>query len=83
MAADESPASPDAYPLAQQAADRLALALEEVGFDVGVAFPGLRGLLDVSGTPAVYLGSVTSAVSSDLSSFLGDAVRLGATLPLH
>ena len=83
MAADESHAGPEAYALAQQAADRLALALEEVGFDVGVAFPGLRGLLDVSGTPAVYLGSVASAVSSALSAFLRDAVRLGARLPLR
>jgi len=83
MATDESPTGPDAEALAQRAADRLALVLEEVGFDVGVAFPGLHGHSDESGTPAVYLGSVTSAVASDLSAFLGDAVRLGVTLSLQ
>ena len=81
MAAEESPSGPDAETLAQGAADRLALTLEEVGFDVGVSFPGLHGASDRSGTPTVYLGNVTSDVASDLSAFLADAVRLGAALP--
>jgi len=81
MAAEESPSSPDAGTLAQQAADHLALALEEVGFDVGVAFPGLHSALDKSGTPTVHLGQVTCGIASDLSAFLADAVRLGAALP--
>jgi hypothetical protein len=83
MAADESPSVSGAEALAQRAADRLALALEEVGFDVGVAFPELHGLLDESGAPTVHLGGITSAVASDLSGFLSDAVGLGLTLPLR
>jgi hypothetical protein len=81
MAAEESPSDPDAETLAQGAADRLALTLEDVGFDVGVSFPGLHGAPDKSGRPTVYLGNVTSEVASNLSAFLADAVRLGAALP--
>lgn len=81
MAAEESSPGRDAEALAQGAADRLALALEEVGFDVGVSFPGLHGAPDKSGTPTVYLGTVTADVASDMSTFLTDAVRLGAMLP--
>lgn len=81
MAAEDSPSSPDAKMLAHDAADRLALTLEEVGFDVGVAFPGLHGASDKSGTPTVHLGNVTSTVALDLSAVLANAVGLGATLP--
>ena len=81
MAAEESPSGPDAETLAQRAADHLALALEEVGFDVGVAFPGLHSALDKSGAPIVHLGHVNCGVASDLSAFLADAVRLGIALP--
>lgn len=81
MADEESPSGPDAETLAQRAADHLALTLEEAGFDVGVAFPGLHGASDKSGTPTVYLGQVTCGIASDLSAFLADAVRLGVALP--
>jgi hypothetical protein len=81
MAAEESSSGRDAETLAQGAADRLALALEEVGFDVGVSFPGLHGAPNKSGVPTVYLGTVTTDVASDLSAFLADAVHLGAMLP--
>ena len=81
MAAEESLFGPDAETLAQRAADHLALTLEEVGFDVGVAFPGLHGASDKSGTPTVYLGHVNYSIASDLSAFLADAVRLGVVLP--
>lgn len=83
MAADESQSDPDAEALAHSAADRLALTLEEVGFDVGMTFPGLHGTSDRSGTPTVHLGSVTPAVAMDLAEFLADAVRLGVALPLQ
>lgn len=56
--------------IAQRSADRLASALEEAGFDVGVAFPGLQGILDRTGAPVVELGRVTAS----------DANRLAATL---
>jgi hypothetical protein len=81
MAADKSSSGRDAETLAQGAADRLALALEEIGFDVGVSFPGLHGAPNKSGTPTVYLGTVTADVASDLSDFLTDAVHRGAALP--
>jgi hypothetical protein len=81
MAAEESSSDLD-IETAQRAADGLALALEDVGFDVGVAFPGLHGVSDQAGGPAVYLGSVTLAVAADLSAILAQAVRQGVTLPL-
>ena len=76
--ADESTRPAEA---AQRAADQLALALEEVGFDVGRAFPGLRSGWDGSGAPGVHLGAVTCDVASHLSAFLVSAVAAGITLP--
>lgn len=66
---------------ARQAADRLALALEEVGFDVGMAFPGLRSGWDGSAAPGVLLGAVTCEVAADLAAILGNAAEAGVTLP--
>jgi hypothetical protein len=66
---------------AQRAADQLALALEEVGFDVGRAFPGLRSGWDGTGAPGVHLGSVTCDVAVSLATFLASAVDAGMTLP--
>ena len=66
---------------AQRAADQLALALEEVGFDVGRAFPGLRSGWDGSSALGVHLGVVTCDVANDLAMFLVDAVEAGMTLP--
>jgi hypothetical protein len=76
--ADESTAPGVA---SQQTADQLALALEEVGFDVGRAFPGLRIGWDGAGAPGVHLGSVTCDVAINLAVFLASAVDAGMTLP--
>jgi hypothetical protein len=81
MATDESPSSPDAEQPAQRAADRLALALEDIGFDVGVAFPQLHGRIGQPGPATVFLGNVAPAVATSLASILTDAVNLGLTLP--
>lgn len=66
---------------AQASADRLALALEDAGFDVGRAFPTLRGGLDPDGAAVVELGRVTVAVADDLSSVLARAAEQGIIAP--
>jgi hypothetical protein len=76
--AEESSHSTEA---AQHAADRLALALEEAGFDVGRAFPGLRSGWDESGAPGVRLGVVTCSVALELVALLFSAVNAGVKLP--
>jgi len=81
MDADESSSRPSTGSGTQRATDRLALALEEIGFDVGVAFPELQAGSDRSGRSAVCLGSVAPAVASELSTILSDAARLGVTHP--
>jgi hypothetical protein len=81
MANDEVPSGPDADSPAQRAADRLALALEEIGFDVGVAFYELHGRSERSGTATVILGRVTPVVAEDLAAILTAAAQLGLALP--
>lgn len=66
--------------IAQRSADRLALALEEVGFDVGQAFPSLRSALDDTGTPVVEIGRLRVAVADSLSSVLMRAAQRGVVL---
>lgn len=68
---------------AQQAADNLALALENSGFDVGMAFPGLRTAWDESGALGVHLGTVTRGVASDLAALLSRGAAAGVTVPLQ
>jgi hypothetical protein len=80
MAAQESPNDANPETAAQRAADRLAVALEDVGFDVGRMFPMLRSGLDSNGVPFVELGRVTSAVASHLSAVLSRAAGQGITL---
>jgi hypothetical protein len=62
---------------ARQTADALALALEDVGFDVGHAFPGLGQGLDRGGAPVVELGNVAPPVAAALADVLADAARHG------
>lgn len=76
--AEESSKSAEA---ARDATDRLALALEEAGFDVGKAFPGLRAGWDEAGAPGVRLGTVNAYVASDLAEILEGAVSAGMTIP--
>lgn len=65
---------------ARQAADLLALALEDAGFDVGMDFPGLRSGWDASNSPGVHLGSVRHAVASELAAFIARAVSVGVSI---
>jgi len=62
---------------ARRSADRLAVALEEVGFDVGREFPMLTGCVDRHGEPAVELGRVSASVADGLSAVLREAARHG------
>lgn len=78
---DDPRPEPASVARADLAADRLALALEDVGFDVGVAFPALRGGVDRHGADAVELGAVTPAVATQLSTVLARAARRGIALP--
>lgn len=64
---------------AQQAADQLALALEDVGFDVGRMFPMLRGV-NWGGIPAVDLGRVTDTVAVSLADLLSRVADRGITV---
>lgn len=63
--------------VAQRSADRLALALEDVGFDVGRAFPMLRSGIGQDGAPVVELGRVTAAVADGLSAVLAQVAQQG------
>jgi hypothetical protein len=74
------PSNDDALKTAQDAADRLALALEDVGFDVGTAFPLLTVGTAPSGEPIVRLGNVTVKVASNLVAVLLEAARRGVAL---
>ena len=65
---------------ARRSADRLAVALEEVGFDVGRAFPMLRDAADRDGMPAIELGRVAAPVADQLSDVLTRAARHGVTV---
>ncbi|GAA0466384.1 hypothetical protein Ade02nite_46720 [Paractinoplanes deccanensis] len=56
---------------ARSAADRLALALEEAGFDVGRDFPHLRDAHDRRGVAVVHVGDVRIEVAERLAEALG------------
>lgn len=70
MTGQEPVSNAGAHEVAQQAADRLALALEDVGFDVGMAFPLLRGTVTRTGMPVVDLGKVAEPIASRLTAIL-------------
>jgi hypothetical protein len=82
LVAQEPPKDSAFEAVAQRSADRLALALEDVGFDVGRAFPLLQSGVDRDGTPIVELGRVTEEVASRLSTVLSRAAQRGVTLPI-
>jgi hypothetical protein len=79
MMAAKKPSDLPAEAASRETADRLALALEEVGFDVGRAFPVLCGVLDIDGSPAVLLGRVDAEVAGTLAAVLVRAAGLGVT----
>jgi len=70
MVAREPSSGSDPDVVAQWSADRLALALEDVGFDVGREFPMLRGRVDGDGLPVVEMGRVTATVAAQLATVL-------------
>jgi hypothetical protein len=72
---------PRSHSDAQQAADRLAVALEDIGFDVGRAFPMLAVDTDQSGRSGVALGRVSVPVAESLAGVLGRAAVLGLRVP--
>lgn len=80
MNTQEPPSDPGSGAAAQSSADRLALALEEVGFDVGRAFPMLSDGTGRDGAPVVELGRVTVDVAAQLSQLLTRAVGRGVAL---
>lgn len=77
MTSQQPPTEPGPKAVAQRAADRLALALEDVGFDVGRLFPMLAGGVAHNGEATVKLGEVTPAVASHLAVVLTRAAELG------
>ena len=79
MTADDWRSALGAEVEARRAADRLAVALEEVGFDVGRAFPTLTSTVNREGQPVVDLGSVTLGVAAQLAEVLLQAARQGIT----
>ena len=58
---------------ARDAADRLATALEEVGFDVGREFSGLQSTINLGNRPAVDVGRITAESAVDLARILTEA----------
>jgi hypothetical protein len=60
---------------ARGATDRLALALEEAGFDVGQEFPTLYDAIGRQGAAVVRIGDVRPAVADRLSTALMDGVE--------
>jgi hypothetical protein len=55
---------------ARRAADNLAFALEEAGFDVGPEFPALNLAMGRHGTAVVRIGDVEPAVADQLAAAL-------------
>jgi len=80
MARQGSPTGADDELSAQQAADVLALALEDVGFDVGRAFPMLTSGAGSDGVGFVELGRVTAGIASGLAGVLAKAAGRGVSL---
>jgi len=80
---EEPPTEPGPEAIAQRSADRLALALEDVGFDVGVAFPMLQGGVDREGAPIVDLGRVAESIASRLTTILNHAAGSRCTEHEH
>jgi hypothetical protein len=66
---------------ARKSADRLALALEDVGFDVGREFPALHGDIGQRGAPVVRMGDVEPSTVDRLAHVLWQAARVGISLP--
>jgi hypothetical protein len=55
---------------ARSSVDRLALALEDAGFDVGQEFPALHDAIGYQGQPVVRIGDVVPSVADRLATAL-------------
>jgi len=80
MARQGTPSGADDELSEQQAADLLALALEDVGFDVGRAFPALSSGTGLDGVGFVEVGRVTAGIASGLALVLSQAAGRGVSL---
>ncbi len=58
---------------AQRSADRLAVALEDAGFDVGQEFPALHDAIGRRGDPVVRVGDISPPVADRLAAVLASA----------
>ncbi|BCJ50427.1 hypothetical protein Asp14428_19020 [Actinoplanes sp. NBRC 14428] len=58
---------------ARRSADRLALALEDAGFDVGQEFPALHDAIGKQGAAVVRVGDVSPPVADRLAAVLASA----------
>jgi hypothetical protein len=80
MPATEPAAGSRPERVAQAAADQLATALEEVGFDVGREFTMLQGRTDLSRAPRVDVGRISIISAARLVSILTEAAQRGMTV---
>ncbi|GAA4955880.1 hypothetical protein [Actinoplanes utahensis] len=62
---------------ARRSTDRLALALEEAGFDVGQEFPALHHAVGRRGAAVVRIGDISPAVADRLSEVLAGQALAG------
>ena len=60
---------------AQRATDRLALALEDAGFDVGQEFPALHDAIGRQGFGVVRIGDVHPTTAERLAAVLSRGTR--------
>ncbi|GGK72487.1 hypothetical protein [Mangrovihabitans endophyticus] len=70
----------DAQAVAQRAADRLATALEDGGFDVGRDFPVLHDAVGRQGVAVVRLGDVRPVTAERPARVLSDAAGAGIVI---
>ena len=75
MTSDDQPTEAEA----QRSADRLALALEDVGIDVGQEFPALHDAIGRQGFAVVRLGDIRPATADRLATVLARAAAQGIT----
>jgi hypothetical protein len=70
MGGQEPPRAGGPEALARQSAERLAVALGKLGFDLPRELPMLAGGLDGRGVPGVELGWITTPVADRLATAL-------------
>jgi hypothetical protein len=68
---------------ARRSVDRLALALEDAGFDVGQEFPALHDAIGSQGQPVVRIGDVVPSVADRLAAALIDGSQSEEVIDRH